>query len=278
MIGAGHLHPPRTKAAHGVIPALLIAALAAATITGCSQSQRLGSVVGADKAATLSERAVRDVLSSMDLSKGPSSDFKVDVPAFASSIVGQLPIYVDPSDPWPDPTTFHPPDTPLRQLSPAEASAKLREALAVYHAIETSSGSAAADQAIAASTGPDYGALSKADQGLIDLLGEGSIRLTFMFGEPDPTQWIWKLDGVSIVGTSTADVTYSVATPAGQPFHFTKTRFVKRLHFGKRSDGSWVLDGWLGYPAFERDVREAITPGDDIPTMVPDWWNSLGAK
>jgi hypothetical protein len=99
-----------------------------------------------------------------------------------------------------------------------------------------------------------------------------------MFGQPDPTRWTWKVTGIAVTGTGTADVTYDVAVPPKKAFRFTRTTFVKHLQFEPRADGVWVLSGWLDYPRFEAAVKGSIAPADEIPNLVPNWWDSLGAE
>jgi hypothetical protein len=99
-----------------------------------------------------------------------------------------------------------------------------------------------------------------------------------MFGQPDPARWTWKVTGISVVGTDTADVTYSVAVPKGKLFKFIEGSHTKRLHFAPRADGKWVLDGWPGYPAFESGIKRSIEPSTEIPNLVQNWWDTLGAE
>jgi hypothetical protein len=226
---------------------------------------------------------VRSVLTSMDTAADISSDYRVDVLAFAASVVGQMPLYVDTTDPALGPTTFRAPDNAgggsQRRMTRAEASATVAEAASVFRRIASAEGSQAADTAmISAGRGVAQGSRSAHDQNLLSLLQEGAGALTFMFGPPDPQRWTWKVTGIALAGPDTAAVTYAVAVPKGGEIGFTRATHVKRLHFKRRADGVWVLDGWLDYPAFEHEVKSSIEPQNDIPNLVPNWWDTLGAR
>jgi hypothetical protein len=259
---------------------LVLALLLLAAASGCQSAPRTPAASLAVDPGPLTVADVQGVLASMAAAPGASSDFKVDVAAFASSVIGQLPVYVDKADPSVGPTTFHEPEgTTQRQMTPSEASSTVGQALAVYRRIERAQGAAAADSAMnSAGRGDTQGSLSAGDRNLLALLQEGAGRLTFMFGEPDPKAWTWKVTKVAVVGTDTADVTYAVAVPAAKPFKFTRPSHTKRLHFGRRVDGTWVLDGWLDYLRFESGVKGSIKPSDEIPNLVPNWWDTLGAE
>jgi hypothetical protein len=215
----------------------------------------------------------------MDGTAGISADYRVDVRRFAASVVGQLPIYVDSADPSAGPTTFlDPQGQSMRPMTTAKAKSTLSEALAVYDRIAHIQGSTGADAALTmANLAESQAGLSAHDQNLLGLLHEGASTLDFMFGQPNPAQWTWKVTGIAIVGTDTADVTYRIAAPVGRAWHFAESAETKRLHFDRRSDGQWVLDGWLNYAAFESRVRRSVTPADELPNLVQNWWETLGA-
>jgi hypothetical protein len=256
--------------------------LLAGSLSACSAAPPQPTATPAADARPITAAGVEKVLASMDTTGDPAADYRVDVPAFAASVVGQSPIYVDTADPGAAPTTFRPPDSPtLRAMAPAEASATVAAALAVYRHIESTEGSAAADAAmnLAGRGEPKSGTpLSASDQKLLGLLGEGAAALDFMFGQPEPSQWTWSVTGVTVVGTGTADVTYRVAAAPGRAFHFKQPAVTKRLRFEPRANGDWVLAGWPGYPTFERDVKASIEPSGEVPNLVQNWWDTLGAE
>ena len=270
LIGLGLLLIVLTAGA-GCKPAGTASPRAAGAVTTASTARKSGSITAAD---------VREVLTSIE-EAGLASDYKVDVPKFAASIVGQLPIYLDTSDPSLGPTTFREPEsTSQRQMTSAEASSTVDEAVSAFDRIAAAQGRDRADAAmISAGRGDGHVQLSASDGRSLSLLAEGAGRLTFMFGQPNPNQWTWKVTDVAIVGTDTADVTYHVAAARGKPFRFTRSSATKRLRFERRpTDGAWMLDGWLDYPGFESSVKSSIKPADEIPNLVPNWWDSLGAE
>jgi hypothetical protein len=256
-----------------LIPALALCA----GLTGCQTATVPAPAMPATPALTVSD--VRDMLASMEAAD-PTADYRVDVRAFAASVEGQLTLYVDSANPEVPFSAFRVPDsTSQTALDAGVASARISEALAVYDRIARAQGAQAADAAMmSAGWASAESSVTVGDQALLCLLQEGANRLTFMFGAPDTTMWTWKVTSVSVSGADTADVAYEVAAPKGKAFRFTRSSFTKRLHFARRADGVWVLDGWLDYPAFESAVRGSIEPQDEIPNLVPNWWDSLGAE
>lgn len=248
-------------------------------IVGCSHDRLGGGGTDPAVQAALTEDDVRAVLDSMSLADPVNGAYRVDVPAFSASVSSQLPMYSDRNDPLAWPTTFRAAgEDATTEMSRVDARHTVARALARYRALIASLGATVADSAMVSGSGSAYDSLSDRDKGLLSVLQEGACRLTFMFGDPDPSQWSWRVNGIEVTGPNTAEVTYAVSAPPGQAFRITSSSFTKRLHFAREAEGTWVLDGWLDYAAFELAARRAIRPSDEIPNLVPNWWDTLGAQ
>jgi hypothetical protein len=221
---------------------------------------------------------VRGVLESVDATDATFSTYRIDFPAYAASILRQGPIYVDVRDPTWGPTMFHDPSDPReRPLSAAEASSAIADAMSAFRRVQSGKGVSAA---ILAMTSQGLGGESgdpppTRDELLLGMLDSASATTDFMFGQPDRAAWTWSVTGISIVGSDTADVTYTVASPTGADWRFTRAAHTKLLHFERKADGTWLLDGWLNYASFESEVRRSIEPSSVIPTQST-WWEALG--
>lgn len=260
--GSSHVSRLRRSALIGFVVAI---AIGSAALSGCV-------------AGPLSENDVRDIVASLPAKPGAAANPRVDQAAFSASVLSQIPVYADVrGDSSATVTAFRPPNNEAyRQLGTGEGTETVGQALDVYRQLEQKSGADAAQKALA-DGGRDAG-LSTDDAALIHLLGEGTKRLTFMFGQPSTdATWTWKVESVQLTGPQTADVTYSASPGTGASFTLSTTEFTKKLHFAKLG-GRWVLDGWLKYGDFESAVKDAISPSSVISTSVPDWWDTLPAK
>ena len=112
---------------------------------------------------------------------------------------------------------------------------------------------------------------------LLDVSAQGLAPLTLMFGARDASNgWSWRVVNVSIVGTDSADVTYSASvTPgAGWKFADPAARYTKRLRFSYAAEKGWRLSGWPNYQAVLAQFRDNLSPKNAVPRIDP-WWGAL---
>jgi hypothetical protein len=106
-----------------------------------------------------------------------------------------------------------------------------------------------------------------------------------MFGPSDrDSDWTWRVEGVSVTGTDTADVHYTAADlpsvmearGVDHRWHFKDPSMVytKHLQFSKGPDGAWRLAGWPNYAQFSEAVLGNIVPRPDL-SVQDQWWSAL---
>ena len=259
----------------------LCAAMLSIILTGCATAARRAPTAATPQGPhALTAADVRDVLASMDATDSTYTTYRVDFPAYAASILRQGPVYVDVRDRTWGPSMFNDPRDPReRPLSAADASSVVADAVSVFRRIQTRKGVSAAILAMTSQgLGGEQGDPPPTnDELLLGMLDGASATSDFMFGQPDPRGWTWRVAGVSIEGSDTARVAYAVASPAGADWRFTQASFTKVLRFERGADSAWLLDGWPNYASFEAEVRRSIEPSTVIPTQST-WWEALGAE
>jgi hypothetical protein len=112
---------------------------------------------------------------------------------------------------------------------------------------------------------------------LFEVMGQGLRPLGLMFGAHDAdNEWTWKVVGVSVTGTDTADVTYTAraSKAAGWKFRDPNARYTKQLRFARAEDGRWRLAGWSNYDAVAAQFRANLAPAD-ATTDLDEWWGAL---
>lgn len=112
---------------------------------------------------------------------------------------------------------------------------------------------------------------------LADVMAQGLKPLGLMFGAREVgLGWNWRVVGVSIVGTDTAQVTYeATATPgAGFTFSDPSMRYTKLLRFSPDSPGRWRLAAWIDYYAARERFEGNLRPAGVAPP-VHRWWGAL---
>jgi hypothetical protein len=166
-----------------------------------------------------------------------------------------------------------------RRVRGAEKDALVAEAIARWHvsALEGDGEEAPLADVFASvlypPTVPDRNRIDS----LTDVMAQGLEPLGLMFGAREATLgWNWRVVGVSVVGTDTAEVAYeATATPrAGFSFADPAMRYTKLLEFAPTAAGRWRLTAWTNYHSvrerFEGNVRSA-----GMMPPVHRWWGAL---
>lgn len=110
-----------------------------------------------------------------------------------------------------------------------------------------------------------------------EVMAQGLGPLGLMFGAHDiDNEWTWKVVGVSITGTETANVTYTVRSFKGVRWKFInrKARYTKQLRFSRTPDGVWKLSAWLNYANVNAKLQSNVKP-PGAATPVDEWWGTL---
>lgn len=250
-----------------------IAALVTSAIAACGSSESAVEVTAAPApSGKLTVTEVKKALTSLDTTWSPGGGGAVNVAAFARSILIQLPAAFT-----------------QEGLRDADKAARIDEAMAAYNALVAAKGERAAYRLLdnlqfVSSQGKGLSRPLTAEERAITPLLNGMRGSTLMFSHGDTPMWSWEIQSVSIVGPSTAKVTYTVApstdfvlgkdNPIG--FKNSNVRYQKVLEFEHTKSG-WRLAGWPNFVAFVHELQANVQPASLTKSGL-GWWELGSAR
>jgi hypothetical protein len=248
----------------------MLAGLIATFLVACGSSQQAVETTGQSAtSAKLTVAEVKKALATLDTTWSPGGGGAVNVAAFARSILVQLPAaYTQPG------------------LSDDAKTKRVDDAMAAYNSMVAAKGERAAFKILDnLQFASNQGVLSRkltADEAAIAPLLNGMHGATLMFSHGDTPMWTWEVQSVSIVGPSTAKVTYTASPTISfvlgkdNPLVFKDpaARYQKVLEF-ENTNAGWRLAGWSNFKEFVHQIQANVQP--DALTRPPLGWWELGS-
>lgn len=191
---------------------------------------------------------------------------RVNVPAFARSILLQLP--------------------PIYSGVPANdtknKAARIEHAVTAYENVAATQGEVAASRMydnlqFVGTNDQTSSTHLTAEQAAMQPLVNGMEASTLMFSHGDTPMWDWNIESISIMGNSTARVSYATTLPAGvelgeaDPLRFKDpaATYDKVLTFQRTSKG-WRLSGWDNFLEFKQAIEANVQPASLVGGY--GWW------
>lgn len=248
----------------------ILAGLVATFLVACGSTEHAEKPTAPVSSGKLTVKEVKNALATLDTTWSPGGGGAVNVAAFARSILVQLPApYTQPG------------------LSEAEKTKRIDDAMVAYDRVVAAKGERAAyrllDNLQFVSSQGSSRKLTADEMAIAPLLN-GMHGATLMFSHGDTPMWSWEIQSVSIVGPSTAKVTYTASPTISfvlgkdNPLVFKdpSARYQKVLEFENTQTG-WRLAGWPNFKEFVHQLQANVQPAA-LTRPALGWWELGSAR